>query len=121
MAIRLKRAYDPPSEHDGYRVLVDRIWPRGIGRAELRIDAWRKDLAPSAELRRRFGHDPSRWAAFEERYARDLEQRSQALADLADRARTGTVTLVFGARDREHNNAAALKRLLERQLAKKEV
>ena len=115
MTIDLKRAYDPPAKSDGRRVLVDRIWPRGIARDELRIDAWLKDLAPSPTLRKWFGHDPRRWEAFKERYARELDERPDVLAQLVEQARAGRVTLVFGARDAEHNNAVALKEYLERE------
>lgn len=115
MRIDLKRAYDPPANDDGQRILVDRVWPRGIARDDLRIDAWLKDLAPSTGLRKWFGHDPKKWDAFRERYAQELEQRPAALEDLLDRARGGHVTLVFGARDAEHNNAVALKEQLERR------
>jgi uncharacterized protein YeaO (DUF488 family) len=116
MAIDLKRAYDPPAKSDGRRILVDRVWPRGIARDELRIEAWLKDLAPSAELRKWFGHDPAKWDEFKQRYARELEQRAHALEELLEQARAGQVTLVFGAKDVEHNNAVALKEHLERLL-----
>jgi uncharacterized protein YeaO (DUF488 family) len=116
MPIDLKRAYEPPAKSDGRRILVDRVWPRGIARDDLRIDAWLRDLAPSTELRKWFGHDPRKWEEFKERYARELEQRSDALDDLVAQARAGHVTLVFGAKDTEHNNAVALREHLERRL-----
>jgi uncharacterized protein YeaO (DUF488 family) len=116
MSIELKRAYDRAAETDGCRVLVDRIWPRGVAKNELRIDLWLKDLAPSTALRKWFGHDPTKWVEFKRRYARELEQRSDALEQLVEKARTGRVTLVFGAKDTEHNNAVALKQYLERRL-----
>jgi uncharacterized protein YeaO (DUF488 family) len=116
MSIELKRAYDQPAETDGYRVLVDRIWPRGLAKDDLRIDVWLKDLAPSAGLRKWFRHDPAKWDEFKKRYARELEQRAAALEQLAARARAGRVTLVFGAKDTERNNAVALKEYLERRL-----
>ncbi len=116
MSIDLKRAYDPAAESDGWRVLVDRVWPRGIARGALQIDAWLKDLAPSTELRRWFGHDPKKWDEFRTRYARELEQRGDALDELLAKARAGRITLVFGARHTEHNNAVALKEHLERRL-----
>jgi uncharacterized protein YeaO (DUF488 family) len=116
ISIELKRAYDQAAETDGYRVLVDRIWPRGIAKADLRIDVWLKDLAPSAGLRKWFRHDPAKWDEFQKRYARELEQRRDALEQLAARARAGRVTLVFGAKDTERNNAVALKGYLERRL-----
>ena len=116
MSIELKRAYDRAAESDGYRVLVDRIWPRGVTRDDLRIDAWLKDLAPSAGLRKWFGHDPAKWDEFKQRYADELEQRSDALEQLLETARTRRVTLVFGAKDTEHNNAVALKEYLDHRL-----
>jgi uncharacterized protein YeaO (DUF488 family) len=116
MSINLKRAYDQVAETDGYRVLVDRIWPRGIAKDDLRIDAWLKDVAPSAGLRKWFRHDPAKWDEFKRRYAGELEQHSDALEQLVEKARTGRVTLVFGARDTEHNNAVALKEHLEHRL-----
>jgi uncharacterized protein YeaO (DUF488 family) len=112
--IQLKRAYDPPAPGDGCRVLVDRIWPRGIARDDLRIDAWLKELAPSAGLRKWFGHDPKKWEQFKERYARELEKGPDGLAQLVGMAKGGRLTLVFGARDTEHNNAVALREYLER-------
>ncbi len=116
MTIDLKRVYDPPANSDGRRILVDRIWPRGITKADLQIDAWLKDLAPSTELRKWFGHDPAKWDEFRKRYAGELEQRSEALEELVEKARAGRVTLVFSAKDTEHNNAVALKEHLERRL-----
>ena len=107
MSINLKRAYDQAAETDGHRVLVDRIWPRGIAKEDLRIDAWLKDVAPSAGLRKWFRHDPAKWDEFKRRYARELQQHSDALEQLLKRARTGRVTLVFSARDTEHNNAVS--------------
>jgi uncharacterized protein YeaO (DUF488 family) len=116
MTIDLKRAYDPPAKSDGRRILVDRVWPRGIAKDDLRIDAWLKDLAPSTELRQWFGHDPTKWDEFRKRYARELEQRSDALEELVAKASASHVTLVFSAKDAEHNNAVALKEHLERRL-----
>jgi uncharacterized protein YeaO (DUF488 family) len=111
--IGLKRAYEPAAESDGYRVLVDRVWPRGITKDALRIDAWLKDLAPSTALRKWFAHDPAKWEEFRERYVRELDQQGPAIEDLARRAVEGRVTLVFAARDGERNNAVALKGYLE--------
>ena len=115
MDITLKRAYDPPAKSDGRRVLVDRIWPRGVARDDLRIEAWLKELAPSPGLRKWFGHDPDKWEEFKGRYARELDERPEALAQLAEMAKAGRLTLVFGARDTEHNNAVALREYLERR------
>jgi len=110
--VRIKRAYDPPEAGDGYRVLIDRVWPRGVKREDLRLDEWARDLAPSAELRRWFGHDPARFDAFRERYREELRSHADELAKLRRRAREGRVTIVYGARDREHNNAVVLAELL---------
>jgi uncharacterized protein YeaO (DUF488 family) len=116
MTIDLKRAYDPPAKSDGRRILVDRVWPRGIAKDVLQIDAWLKDLAPSTELRKWFGHDPAKWDEFKKRYDRELEQRSEALEELLETARAGPITLVFSAKDTKHNNAVALREHLERRL-----
>ena len=116
MPIDLKRAYDPPTKSDGRRILVDRVWPRGITKDDLQIDAWLKDLAPSTELRKWFGHDPAKWDEFRKRYALELEQRPEALEELVDKARAGHVTLVFSAKDTQHNNAVVLKEHLARRL-----
>ena len=116
MSIDVKRAYEPPARSDGYRVLVDRIWPRGVTKDDLEVDAWLKDVAPSTALRKWFGHDPKKWDEFRRRYARELEPHAAALGQLVERARAGRVTLVFGAKDTEHNNAVALKEHLERRL-----
>jgi uncharacterized protein YeaO (DUF488 family) len=117
--VRLQRAYDDPTSRDGYRVLVDRVWPRGRSKEELRLDAWARDLGPSTGLRTWFGHDPARWAEFQERYRAELSEpdRAQALDALAAEARRGPVTLVYGARDREHNQAQVIADELERRLA----
>src|SRR5689334_19115716 len=102
--LRLKRAYEPVSPDDGVRVLVDRLWPRGLRRADAAIDRWMKDIAPSTELRRWFGHDAERWLAFHWRYSRELLERTTAIDELRELARNGTVTLVFAAHDEEHND-----------------
>jgi uncharacterized protein YeaO (DUF488 family) len=117
--ILLKRAYDPVGGRDGYRVLVERLWPRGVRKADLRLDAWLKNVAPSAELRRWFGHDPARWSEFAARYRRELRQHpaAEALAELVRRASIRTVTLVYGARDETHNGAVILRGEIERALA----
>jgi len=111
--IRLKRAYEPPGADDGHRVLVDRIWPRGLTRAELAIDRWCRELAPSAALRRWYGHDPARFEEFRRRYADELRAHPDALDALRRRAEDGRLTLVFAARDAEHSNARVLADLLE--------
>lgn len=112
--VKLKRAYDTAARSDGHRILVDRIWPRGVARGELRIADWIKDAAPSTELRQWFGHEPARWPEFKRRYFRELDRRPEVLAPLVEQSRAGTVTLVFAAKDAEHNNAVALKEYLER-------
>jgi Uncharacterized conserved protein len=116
--VRLQRAYDEPAPGDGYRVLVDRVWPRGRTKEQLRLDAWARDLGPSTPLRKWFGHDPARWAEFQTRYRAELADpdRAQALDALAERARRDPVTLVFGARDPEHNQARVIADEVERCL-----
>ncbi len=114
MAVRIKRAYAPGEPADGYRVLVDRLWPRGVSKDEARLDEWARELAPSPELRRWFGHDPGRFEEFRRRYRGELAAREDELAVLRRRARRGTVTLVYGARDTEHNGAVVLAELLRR-------
>jgi len=115
--IRLKRAYEPVARDDGQRFLVDRIWPRGVTKDELDVDSWLKDVAPSAGLRKWFGHDPSRWDEFQRRYRQELAAHLDDLAPLLDAARRGDVTLVYGARDPRHNQAVVLKQVLDEQLA----
>ena len=111
--IRTKRVYDPPAPNDGKRVLVDRLWPRGLKKDEAAIDLWLRDAAPSPELRRWFGHDPKRWTEFRRRYAAELDRQYAALQPLLDIG--GTVTLLFAARDMERNNAVALTGWLKAQ------
>jgi len=119
-AVRLKRAYEEPEAADGYRVLVDRLWPRGLRKAGAHIDEWLKDLAPSNELRRWFAHDPGRFAEFRDRYRQELSNPTARalLAALARRARSETVTLIYAAKDERHSNAAVLAGLLKRRLAR---
>jgi uncharacterized protein YeaO (DUF488 family) len=119
MSIKLKRVYDAPSKEDGVRILVDRLWPRGITKENLAVDLWLKDLAPSTELRKWFSHDPLKWAEFQEKYAKELEASSDAVENLAREVRKGTVTLLYSSKEAEHNNAVALKRYLERKPAKR--
>ena len=104
--------YEPTGEDDGYRVLVDRLWPRGVSRVQARLDEWAKELAPSAELRRWFGHEPSRFEEFQRRYREELLARADELEALRGRARSGRLTLVYGARDTEHNDAVVLAEVL---------
>lgn len=112
MAVELKRAYMSPEAEDGLRVLVDRLWPRGLKKDEAAIDLWPKDLAPSTALRRWFAHDPARWEEFRRRYRAELEEQAEAVAELRTRAERETVTLVYGARDEVHNNAVVLAEYL---------
>ncbi len=114
MNVMLKRAYELPAKHDGQRILVDRLWPRGLGRATARIDLWLKEVAPSAELRRWFGHDPEKWTEFRKRYRAELED-NPAWPELQALARQGDLTLVYAAKDQLHNQAVVLKQLLERE------
>src|SRR5207244_9627092 len=114
MDVRLKRAYESAAASDGYRVLIDRIWPRGITRERARLDEWARELAPSTELRRWFGHDPARFEEFRRRYSQELAAHEGKLRELRRRARAGTLTLVYGARDREHNDAVVLIEILRR-------
>jgi uncharacterized protein YeaO (DUF488 family) len=117
--VRLQRAYQDPGPDDGHRVLVDRVWPRGRTKAELRLDEWARDLGPSTELRKWFGHDPALWTEFQARYRAELAEpeRARAVDALATIARTGRVTIVYGARDREHNQAQVIADEIERRLA----
>jgi uncharacterized protein YeaO (DUF488 family) len=117
--VRLQRAYDDPGPDDGHRVLVDRVWPRGRTKEELRLDEWARNLGPSTGLRKWFGHDPARWSEFQARYHAELATMDQArtLDALAAKARQGPVTLVYGAHDREHNQAVVIADELARRLA----
>jgi uncharacterized protein YeaO (DUF488 family) len=117
MQIKIKRVYEPPAPDDGQRVLVDRLWPRGLRREDARLDAWLREIAPSEELRRWFGHDPARWDEFQTRYRRELEdaERQAALEELRSRAQRGPLTLLFAAKDAEHCNAQVLREVLAEQ------
>jgi uncharacterized protein YeaO (DUF488 family) len=115
MTIRIKRAYNPPSPTDGYRVLVDRLWPRGLSKEKLKLDAWMKELAPSNELRKWFGHEEPKWAEFQNRYFKELKQQPELVAELRKKARGHKVTLLYSSREEVHNNAVALKKYLERR------
>jgi uncharacterized protein YeaO (DUF488 family) len=110
--IRLKRTYEPASAGDGYRVLVDRLWPRGVSKQQARLDGWEQELSPSRELREWFGHEPSRFAEFRRRYIEELRAQAPRLTELRRRARIGTLTLVYSARDSEHNDAVVLAEVL---------
>ena len=114
MDVRLKRAYEPPAASDGYRVLIDRLWPRGVSREQARLGEWARELAPSSELRSWFDHDPARFEEFRRRYSDELAAQNDKLRELRRRARAGTLTLVYGARDTEHNDAVVLAEILRR-------
>jgi uncharacterized protein YeaO (DUF488 family) len=110
--VALKRAYSPAAADDGQRVLVDRLWPRGVSKAEAALDEWLKDIAPSAELRKWFGHDPARWDEFRRRYRDELKEQRPLLRELRRRAREGRITLVYGAKDEAHNEAVVLRNVI---------
>jgi uncharacterized protein YeaO (DUF488 family) len=114
MTVRIKRAYEPAEASDGYRVLIDRLWPRGISKQRARLDEWARELGPSADLRRWFGHDPARFDEFRRRYRDELKAQEEKLRELRRHARAGTLTLVYAARDTEHNDAVVLAELLRR-------
>jgi len=115
MTVQIKRAYDDASKDDGYRVLVDRIWPRGVSKEDADLDDWAKDVAPSTDLRKWFDHEDSKWEDFEKRFRQELRKSDDAqktLKDLRQRHKDGTLTLVFGAKNTEHNNAVVLKKVI---------
>jgi uncharacterized protein YeaO (DUF488 family) len=114
MDVRLKRAYEPAAASDGERILIDRIWPRGITREEAQLNDWARELAPSTDLRRWFAHDPARFGEFRRRYTAELGAQETKLRELRRRARAGTLTLVYAARDVEHNDAVVLADILRR-------
>jgi uncharacterized protein YeaO (DUF488 family) len=118
--VRIRRVYDPPSSDDGRRLLVDRLWPRGVSKARADLDAWVKDVAPSTELRQWFGHDPDRWDEFQRRYRRELDANPDAVQALVDAAGDGPVTLVYAARDEQHNDAVVLMQVLQERLHDRE-
>ena len=118
--ITLKRVYDPVTLTDGVRYLVERLWPRGVKKTTLHIDAWLKDVAPSGELRRWFDHDPKKWNEFRRRYHDELRASADALEPIVKAARRGRVTLVYSSHDTEHNNAVALKEYLDARMGKRQ-
>ncbi len=119
MNTRIKRVYEPPAVEDGFRVLVDRLWPRGLKKSAAALDAWRKDMAPSDALRRWFGHDPSRWEAFRRRYEAELEANPEGVRWLLEQAQRGRLTLCYSAKDAEHNQAVVLRDYLLRKALEK--
>lgn len=112
MSIWIRRAYEAPTRNDGFRVLVDRVWPRGASKQQLELDDWLREVAPSTPLRKWFGHDPTRWEEFQRRYLSELRRKERLIRALLDRIRHGRITLVYGARDRHYNNAVALRAFL---------
>src|SRR4051794_20258037 len=112
MSVAIKRVYDHPSESDGKRILVDRLWPRGLTKEDAGVDLWLKDIAPSNELRKWFAHDPKKWTEFQARYKNELKSHAGALAVLKREAAKGSLTLLFGAKDTEHNEAVVLQKLI---------
>lgn len=114
--IALKRVYDPAESGDGARFLVERLWPRGVRKQDLKMDDWPKEVAPSTELRKWFGHDPGKWTEFRKRYTAELKQHPDAWQPIVAKARRGRVTLLYSSHDAEHNNAVALKKFLEAKL-----
>ncbi len=116
--IQVKRVYDPSAKSDGARFLVERLWPRGVKKEKLQLDAWLKEAAPSTELRKWFNHDPARWEEFQRRYRAELDQHREAWQPILEAAKAGDVTLLFSSHDATHNNVVALKAYLERQQKK---
>jgi uncharacterized protein YeaO (DUF488 family) len=110
--VKLKRAYEPPAADDGTRILIDRLWPRGITKKRAAIDQWMKDISPSTELRKWFGHDPARWDEFRRRYTQEVHKNSDLLNQLRTLARHGPITLVYSAHDEKHNDAVELRKLI---------
>lgn len=116
MPLQTKRAYDEPEKDDGYRVLIDRLWPRGINKEELQLDDWLKELAPSEELRKWFNHDPEKFKEFKKKYRKELNDKSGLVASLLSKTKGQNVTLIYAAKEREHNNAVVLKEYLADKL-----
>lgn len=114
--IQIKRIYEPTSDDDGYRVLVDRLWPRGISKDDAKLDEWNRDIAPSNELRKWFGHEDEKFSEFESKYLQELKDKKKMLEELRERAEKGTVSLLYGAKNREKNQAVVLRKLLLNQL-----
>jgi uncharacterized protein YeaO (DUF488 family) len=119
MDIKIKRVYERPDKTDGTRILVDRLWPRGLTKAKAKVDLWLKEIAPSTELRKWFGHEPDKWAEFKKRYHAELKKNGEQVALLKEEIEKGVVTLVYGAKDEEHNEAVVLARLV--QVARMEI
>jgi uncharacterized protein YeaO (DUF488 family) len=114
MKITIKRVYEPAEKKDGTRILIDRLWPRGLSKKKARVDLWLKDIAPTTILRKWFGHDPKKWLEFKKRYLRELRKNKQSLLDLKATLKKGKATLVYGAKDTKHNNAIVLKTFIDK-------
>jgi uncharacterized protein YeaO (DUF488 family) len=114
MNIRIKRVYEEPDNDDGVRILVDRLWPRGLTKEKARVDLWLKEIAPSTELRKWFDHDPKKWKSFRGRYETEIRHKDDLIKVLNQKAREGTITLIYGARDEKQNEALVLKQILEK-------
>ena len=115
MTIQMKRVYELPQSSDGKRVLIDRLWPRGLTKEKAKVDVWLKDIAPSTELRKWFGHDPAKWNEFKKCYYNELKMNSEVVTRLAEILKHGKATIVYGAKDEEHNDAVVLKEYLEKK------
>src|SRR5579872_1447496 len=115
MKIHIKRVYEKPDESDGTIILIDRLWPRGLSKGKAKVDIWLKDIAPSTGLRQWFGHDPAKWGEFKKRYVIEIKKNHQVLSQLENLLKEGTVTLVYGAKDEEHNDGVVLKEYLEKE------
>lgn len=113
-SVRTKRVYEPYDSSDGKRVLIDRLWPRGLTKEKAHVDEWLKDIAPSTELRKWFGHDPDKWLEFQKRYAKELDNNQANVSKLKDLLKSGQATIVYGAKDEQHNDAVVLKDYLEK-------
>lgn len=111
--VKVKRVYEKPAKDDGMRILVERLWPRGLTKGQAKIDLWLKDIAPSPDLRKWFGHDPTRWEKFRQSYEEELKYKDDLINPLRQKAKEGTITLIFAARDEEHNSAVVLKQFVE--------
>ncbi len=115
MFVTIKRVYEEPSESDGTRILVDRLWPRGLTKERAKVDVWLKEIAPSTELRKWFNHDPSKWSEFKKRYQVEISNNAEALSALKTHLSSGKATIVYGAKDEEHNDAVVIKQYLDKE------
>ncbi len=113
--MKTKRIYEPAEKEDGCRIFIDRLWPRGVSKENARIDLWLRDIAPSDELRKWFGHDPEKWEEFKKKYAKELQGKQSLIEEIRNMEKKGAVTLIYSAKDTEHNNAVALKAIMEKK------